>query len=198
MGTTMELEFITSNSVKMDAARRVLNKYGIKVRQRSLHLEEIQELDVRKVAQYKARYASNKAKDMFMVEDSGVKINALNGFPGALLKLTFETLGEDGILTLVKGRKRAASFINVAVLYEPKFECFKTFETVLRGRLAEGIRGNKIKGWSIDRIFIPNGWKKTVAEMSCMEYDRFWKETFANNHYDKLGRYLSRKQDLRL
>ncbi len=190
----MELKFVTTNPVKLSMAKRILKGYGIKVVAHPLDLAEIQETDTVKVAISKARQALHTIRDSsFMVEDTGLNIEALNGFPGALLKPTMHTIGEKGLLLMVHGMNRKARFVNTAVFYDNNKGKFHTFTSYSYGRLAMSTSGRNIPGWAVGKIFIPDGWKKTIASMGKEELSRYMKDVEDGSHYSDIGQMLGDK-----
>ena len=187
----MEIKFITSNKAKIAAARMVFGEYGISVKQRKAGIEELQHIDVKTVAIHKAKEVLKAFGSMFLVEDSGLYVDAWNGFPGALLKPTIDAVGEGGLLDMLNGKRRTATFMCVAVLYRPRIG-FRTFEFPVKGTLSRELRGRKIEGWAVDRLFVPDSYRKTIAEMSLPEYEEYIKGS--NSHYGKVARYLMHRR----
>lgn len=162
----MNVDFITSNPVKLRIANEALNRYGIVVKQRKLELKELQSFDIEEVALDKAKQAMAGARKPFIVSDDGFYIDALQGFPGALLKHAMAKLGDVRLLRLVDGeRNRNSSFVNVIVFGDPRSKSFKVFSTVTKGRLAKKAMGTRKIGWSIERIFVPSGSTKTLHNL---------------------------------
>jgi XTP/dITP diphosphohydrolase len=99
--------------------------------------------------------------DNFFIEDAGLFIPALNGFPGVYSAYVFKTIGNEGILRLLKGAdNREASFRSVVGL-KLRGEV-KLFTGEVRGRIALEAKGSE--GFGYDPIFIPEGYDRTFAE----------------------------------
>ena len=129
----------------------------------SLEKVEIQSENLTSIALYSAVQASLHLKEMFFVEDAGLYITSLNGFPGPFSSYVYKTIGTEGILKLLSGlTDRTAFFKSVIVLYYPQ-QGFKVFEGVVRGSISLEARGSS--GFGFDPIFIPEGHTKTFAEM---------------------------------
>ncbi len=190
----MELKFVTTNPAKFSIARRILKRYGIRVVATPMDLQELQSIDTREVAMDKARQVSRLiGNTSFMVEDSGVNIDALHGFPGALLKPVISAIGEEGLLKMMKGMGRSARFINTAVLYNRATKKFHSFTSCSRGSIGYSISGTRIPGWAIDRIFVPEGAEKPIASMTPGQRRQFSEGLAKGLHYNKVGRILSGK-----
>lgn len=114
----MEINFITSNPGKVKSLEQVLKSLGredIIIKQVSLDIIEPQSDDVAEVSKYKARQGFEALRKPVLVEDGGMSIEALNGFPGVYTKYVMKTIGVDGILKLMNGeKKRSARFVSIA------------------------------------------------------------------------------------
>lgn len=160
-----EIIFVTSNKNKAAEVEAIL---GIKVNAKELDLREIQSTKVEEVALEKAKQAYEELDRPVMVEDTGLYLKALNGFPGALVKWLMGTIGPGGICRLVEGKTREAEARTCVCLYngwEPL-----VFSGGLQGTIADKPRGEKRFGW--DPIFIPEGSQKTFAEMDPEEKNK--------------------------
>ncbi|MBN2454811.1 non-canonical purine NTP pyrophosphatase [Candidatus Woesearchaeota archaeon] len=114
------------------------------------------------VAMSSAKALAEKLKDEVVVEDSGLFIKALGGFPGTCTRYVHERIGNAGILKLMKGvRNRQCEYVSAIGFCAPgkKPMCFRGVE---EGRIAEKEKGKN--GWGQDPIFIPKGSKKTYGE----------------------------------
>ena len=189
------LTFITSNAAKVALAAERLRPYGVSVEQASLELEEVQSFDVVEVATNKARHAMSTLKSPFFVEDSGFYINALKGFPGPLIKPIIQTLGEDKLTGLVgPNESRDVEVLSVLVLANPIDGTINTFQGSYLGTLATQPRGDHTRGWLLSRLFIPQGWNATLAELNETEWGQFLDDFRQNDHFDKLGKWLSEQE----
>ncbi len=100
-------------------------------------------------------------KRPFMIEDSGLFIGALNGFPGVYSKWAFQKLGLDGILKLMKGiKKRDAHFTCVLGYYDGKKP--RVFTGKVEGSIAAKKSGKS--GFAYDPVFIPKDYKFSFAD----------------------------------
>ena len=101
-----------------------------------------------------------------VVDDTGLYINALNGFPGPFSAYTFKKIGCPGILRLLKGiDDRSAVFVS-AVGYCDGKELL-TFRGECKGIITDVMRGPEVFGY--DPIFLPQGESKTFAEDDIMK-----------------------------
>ena len=189
------LTFITSNPAKVKLAAERLEKYGISVSQTSLKLEEVQSFDVAEVAEKKIRQAMPNLKEPFFVEDSGFYIKALKGFPGPMIKPIMTTLGDERVTKLVgPNDSREVEVIGVIAFGDPVSGMVKTFQGSYLGTIAESPHGFETRGWLLSRIFIPHGWKQTLAELDEEQWQQFLNDFRHNDHFDKLGKYLTEQK----
>ena len=158
----MKLYFATSNKHKIEEFRDFLGSRNIEVEPIDMEIPEIRHTDVAEVAIEKARYAAEKTGKSVIVEDSGLYIDALKGFPGAYSAFALKTIGLKGILNLMRVEEhRSAKFVSAIAIAEPGAEP-KVFVGEEKGTLTREIQGTE--GFGYDPIFIPDGYRKTHAE----------------------------------
>jgi XTP/dITP diphosphohydrolase len=164
--------FATGNFHKFNEARRVLAGFKIVTAMVRVEAIEIQDDDIGNIAKASATDALKKTGLPLIVEDAGLFIEALNGFPGPYSSYVYQTLGTKGILKLMeKIEKRDASFHSVVAFCSPK-ENSRTFHGEVRGKISLQERGSH--GFGFDPIFEPsNNGYKTFAEMSIQEKNKF-------------------------
>lgn len=163
----MKIYFITSNKGKWKEFHEAMEEYEIE--RIDMTYPEIQADSLQEVTSYGLRYLLKKIDGIFMIEDSGLFIKALKGFPGVYSSYVFKSIGNDGILKLMEGiKERNASFHSLIALYDGKMHFF---EGICNGRIADRQRGKE--GFGYDPIFIPDGSKKTFAEMKTKEKNEY-------------------------
>ena len=92
---------------------------GYEVEQIKMEVPELQSDLIEDVAKYSAKWASDKLKCDVLKNDSGLCVDALNGFPGPYTHYVDDTLKEDGILKLLDGvENRNAHFEEVLAYCE--------------------------------------------------------------------------------
>ncbi|MFN4132943.1 MAG: XTP/dITP diphosphatase [Candidatus Hadarchaeales archaeon] len=168
----MALAFVTSNKHKFLEVKEIAEKHGIKIVQRSLPVIEIQSGSLAEIARFSANHAFSILKSPCFVEDAGIFISALNGFPGPYSKFVFMTIGNAGVLKLLnKNNNRDAKFIS-AVGYCNGSRKTKVFLKSVAGKISQKPRGTF--GFGFDPIFIPEeGDGRTFGEMSIEEKNAF-------------------------
>jgi len=164
--------FITSNVHKFNEARRVLAEYKVAVAMLRIEAVEIQDDNLENIAKASAMDAVKKCGLPIFVEDAGLFINALNGFPGPYSSYVYRTIGTKGILKLMENvDKREAYFQSVVVFSSPE-EAPKCFQGKVKGKISMEERGSS--GFGFDPIFEPSGGhKRTFAEMITTEKNEY-------------------------
>ncbi len=160
----MTLWFMTSNVSKVAEASQHFSKYGVEVKQFNFEAIEPQSDNLEEVAIAKLQQAIPhlpNPNDMLLVEDAGLFIDALDGFPGVYSSYVLQTIGKHGILKLLDQLKsedplqdskiRSAEFRAVAAIY-CKGQTLVS-EGICPGRISHEINGEG--GFGFDPIFIP-------------------------------------------
>jgi XTP/dITP diphosphohydrolase len=158
MPESFDVLFASSNRNKFNEAKKILSQRGIKLGFLKSTLEEIQSDSIEDIAKKKVSEAYNQCKKPVIVEDDGLFIESLNGFPGPYSSFVFKTIGNNGILKLV-GKNRTAKF-HSTISYCNKKNKVKLFSANVNGKISKKIEG---KGWGYDPIFIPSRNKNTYA-----------------------------------
>src|SRR5574339_1299122 len=99
--------FASSNKNKYGEAKDILTKFGISLKFFKCVLQEMQADTLEEIAFHKALDAFSRCSKPVIIEDDGLFINALNGFPGPYSSFAFKTLGNAGILKLLKSQRKA-------------------------------------------------------------------------------------------
>jgi len=165
--TSTEIDFVTSNRGKFLEIEALFRPYQITVRWAKRELPEPQADTLEEVVAAKLA-AAGVGKNPVLVEDSGLFIDALNGFPGVYSSYVFRTVGIGGILALLAGKPREATFRTVAGLRSGPVVTLGLGATV--GTIAAEPRGSG--GFGYDPIFIPSGESRTFAELTPEEKNR--------------------------
>lgn len=168
--------FATGNINKFNEARSILGQYGVAVGMLKLKGDEIQSENLKEIAAKSVINAYKACHLPIFVEDAGLFIDALSGFPGPYAAYVYRTIHNDGILKLVANEKnRKAVFQSViAFCGEDTPDEPLCFYGESRGEITLTERREKGKsGFGFDPIFQPNGSTKTFAEMTIAEKNGF-------------------------
>lgn len=155
-----ELRFVSSNPGKFREAREILAPFGLQVRWERRTLPEPQADTLEEVVRAKLA-ALRSHQGSFLVEDSGIFLDGLSGFPGVYSAYAYRSLGLDGILRALDGRSRRARFRTAAGVRTAGRSWVVSGEVV--GAIARRPRGSG--GFGYDPIFIPRGSRRTFAEL---------------------------------
>lgn len=189
----MKLKFITSNAAKVDLAKERLSRYNIDPIQETIDLDENRSMDVEGVAKYKAEQALQKIKEPFIIEDSAFYIESLGGFPGTYIKMVFDCLGDERIASLVGKEKNKRAYMKGVLVYGNPETCeLKFFTGIYEGTIAKIPKGINMRGWKILRIFIPKGWKKTLAQLNDREWQEFLNKFRENDHFEQFAKWITK------
>jgi len=163
--------FATNNVNKFNEARVLLAKYGISMGMLRVKNLEIQSDDLEEIAKASVLEAFKNCRLPLIVEDAGLFIKALNGFPGPYASYVYKTIGNEGVLKLLKGKEeRRAKFQSVIAYLSEEFSSPKCFKGEALGEITKEKReGDRKSGFGFDPIFKPLNSSKTFAEMSIEE-----------------------------
>ena len=166
-----EILFITTNINKYQEASRILSKHGIKIEKNDFSKIEIQNDNIDKIAVIAAENAFSNLKTELIVEDSGLFIEELNGFPGPYSSYAYKTIGIKGIIRILsKSKSRNAEFKSVLAHVNMNGN-IKKFIGITKGIITKSPKGDN--GFAFDCIFIPENSKKTYGEMSINEKNQY-------------------------
>lgn len=180
----MEILYVTGNRVKVELAKLIYKDLGVDIVQYDMETPEIQADSCEEVAKFSCEYAANLLKKPVLKNDSGLVIEALNGFPGAYAKYAEATLKADGFIRLMEGiENRRCYWVEALAYCEPNHEPV-VFTSKTYGHIAHEVR--PLRGYDYDYIFIPEGDTRTYSEMTEEEQLK----TFDQTAYKDLLKYL--------
>jgi len=163
----MKLMLVTGNRYKVLELKSMASMYGLELEPTNVPKVEIQSESLEVIAVYAALTALQYVNKPLLVEDAGLFIEALNGFPGPYSSFVYRKIGIEGILKLMEGSdNRRAYFKSVIAFASPDYGV-KVFKGVVYGTITNTARGSG--GFGFDPIFIPDGSSKTFAEMDLIE-----------------------------
>ena len=166
-----KIYFITSNKGKVKEAKEKLADAGIDVLQKNIGYPEIQSEKLEEVALYGVEHIQKNFNQPFILEDAGLFIDSLNGFPGVFSAYVFYNIGCKGILKLIENQNnRKAVFKSVFAYGQPNKKP-KLFVGECKGKISKEMVGKH--GFGYDPIFIPDGETKTFGEMKTSEKNNF-------------------------
>jgi non-canonical purine NTP pyrophosphatase (RdgB/HAM1 family) len=156
---------VTGNLGKIAEARLAL---GGDVETVVLDLPEVQSLDYLEVACAKADEAWRQVGRPLIVEEAGLDLAALNGFPGPLVKWMLKAVGAEGLARTADALGEVRATARCFLFYKDGDQ-----EIVVEGR-TEGtlvLPGRGTHGFGWDPVFQPDGSSHTFAELTGHEKD---------------------------
>ena len=156
----------SGNPNKVKEAQVIL---GIPIEIFDVELDEVQSMDLEEVARKKVLEAFKIVKKPVFVEDVCLNIDALNGFPGPLVKFFLKSVGNEKLIDLFKNETNRKITVQSATGYHDGKNTH-VFIGEFDGTIATELRGND--GWGFDFFIIPDGYSQTLAEMGFEEKNK--------------------------
>lgn len=154
-----ELVLVTGNRFKAIEAKRIT---GHEIESLDIDLPEIQGLEMETVLRAKGAEAWRRAGRPVIVEETGLELEAMNGFPGPLIKWMLDAIGPEGIAKTAQGLGGRGAVARCQLLVvDGETTIFAEGHT--DGHLVLPPRGEHGFGW--DPIFEPDGHDQTYAEL---------------------------------
>ena len=178
----MSLYFITGNKGKLAEIQAILGD----VEALDIDLPEIQELDAHKIIQAKLAEAQKHQSGEFIIEDTSLYLECMNGLPGPLIKWFLKTIGNEGLYKIAESFGNFNVEAKTIIGYSDSDGKVQFFEGSLKGTIVSP-RG---EGFGWDAVFQPEGYDKTFGELSAEEKNTFSMRKIA---VEKLKEYLKDK-----
>jgi len=171
--------FITGNDNKFLEVKSILRN----IEPLKLDLSEVQSLDAKEIIQEKLKEAIKKHSGPFIVEDTSLYLDCMDGFPGPLIKWFLKSVGVEGIYHIVKSYDNFNAEAKTLIGY---YNCGKMefFEGIIKGKIVAPT-GPTNFGW--DSIFEPEGYQESFQQMAKEEKNKISMRTHA---VKKLKSYL--------
>jgi len=155
-----KISFITSNPDKYCEMKAFFEENSLELGWTRVSLPELQADTLEEVVIHSLSHFDG---DGVFVEDAGIFIDSLSGFPGVYSRYVFDTIGNEGILKLMSGVENRSARFEAVVGFKPEGGGdIKLFKGVVKGFVSLSPKGGK--GFGYDPIFTPEGFKKTFAE----------------------------------
>lgn len=155
---------VTGNPGK---AREIGRIVGVELQHHAVDLPELQELDLVKILDAKGDHAFKRLHRPLIVDETGLELAALGGFPGPLVKWLLQAIGASGIAKLAASLGETRATARCAILYREGARRV-IGEGTTTGRLVAP-RGDGGFGW--DPIFLPDGEHLTYSELDAASKD---------------------------
>ncbi|MCL1984618.1 MAG: RdgB/HAM1 family non-canonical purine NTP pyrophosphatase [Methanomassiliicoccaceae archaeon] len=164
----MILKVVTSNPGKVTEYREALSSFSIDIEHTRIPYDEIQTSRLEDVVENGMEHLKASGLTDFIIDDSGMFVGALKGFPGVYSAYVQRTIGNAGILRLMENEENR----------EANFQCcigcnLKGKDIVVLGK-CDGMILKKetgTEGFGYDPIFSHDG-KRSFAELPIVEKNR--------------------------
>lgn len=191
------ITFVTGNQTKILHANEAIQKFGYETVGKKLNIIEPREEDPEKVVIEKSNQAFQILKKPLMVEDSGIFIKSLNGFPKTFVHFVEDSIGVINIIKMMEGvADRYTEFRQSLAYIELGMKEPKVFSYIDGNyTIADRVWIPKYESGEFDKILIPPGEKQPL----CM-FPKEWRakrDTEANQktiHYRQLASWLESRK----
>ncbi len=171
--------FASTNESKYNEILLHLRNFDIDIEYVRFKTVEIQSNNLEEIALKKSKEAYEKIGIPLIVEDTGLFIDSLKGFPGPYSSYILETIGNQGILDLLSNKANRFALFRSVVAYKDGNNNL-TFSGETRGIISDHISKG---GWGYDPIFIPEGSSITYAQQGITNKIGVSHRTHALNHF---------------
>lgn len=158
----MKLKVITSNPGKVREYEEALAHLGIEMEHLRLSYDEVQSSDLQEVVRKGMAEVRSKGVEDFIIDDSGLFVDHLKGFPGVWSAYAQKTIGNDGILKLMDNVPDRGAEFRCCIGCSTRGETI-VVTGICRGVILNGSKGDG--GFGFDPIFSHDG-KISFAELS--------------------------------
>lgn len=158
----MYVRFVSSNQYKVEETTEILANLGIGLKPKILKITELQTIDSKALLCDKALKAFRIISRPLVVEHTGLYITSMNGFPGGLTEVFWNTVGPQRFCQLLGGKSSSTIKAKTYIGYIDGFK-IHIFDGEIKGRIPPEPRGQSDFAWN--QIFIPDGYDETFAEM---------------------------------
>jgi XTP/dITP diphosphohydrolase len=160
---TRRIRFVTGNPHKIAESRAILASASVEVVAFERKIEELQTRDAEDLVRDKLLKAFRKVARPLFVEHTGLELAHLNGLPGGLTQIFWDTLQADRFSQLFGpscGSNGCVARTTIAYCDGKKIHVFRG---EIAGRIVDPPRGSREFQW--DCVFEPEGDAQTFAEM---------------------------------
>jgi XTP/dITP diphosphohydrolase len=165
----LKIYLVTSNQGKLKEFRSVLQPLGYEVEHSTEDCDEIQADTLQEVVLSCLQQLKAKGLRDFVIDDSGLFVHSLKGFPGVYSAYALRTIGLDGVLRLLDGIGDRSAYFECCIGASVGGEEF-TVTGRCDGSMA--LRPSGTDGFGFDPLFVPSGYAQTFAEISIGEKNR--------------------------
>lgn len=163
-----QIRFISSNPLKIEEAKKILNSDGFEINAAHLKIEELQTEDTDNLIRHKTLMAFRKIMRPLFVEHTGLYLDSMNSLPGGLTQIFWDNLGANRFSEMY-GKIQNTKALAKTTLGYVDGKRIHIFTGEISGEISPEPKGNKDFQW--DCVFIPTGFSETFAEMGDRKND---------------------------
>lgn len=160
----MKISFVTTNKGKYNEISQMIQQRGHEAEQLPTPYPEIQAESLEMVVLQGLYWLMRHFNRPVLVDDSGLFVDVLKGFPGVYSSYAYKSMGCDGILRLMEAEKNRKARFECVLGFMDMGEDPMLFKGVSEGSITTQKRGDM--GFGFDPIFVPEGHSETFAEMA--------------------------------
>jgi XTP/dITP diphosphohydrolase len=183
----IQIRFLSGNRFKIKEAEEILGPFGIDVVAIRHTIEELQTTDTEKLVRDKALKAFALTGRPLFVEHTGLYLEQLNGFPGGLTQVFWDTLQAERFSELFGNSSNTKVKAKTLIAFIDG-KRYHIFEGEVSGKVSPMPRGCQDFQW--DCVFIPDGYNETFAEMGATKNGISMRKLA----FDKLANFLDSKR----
>lgn len=157
--------FLSSNVYKFNEVKKIIEELvsDIEILQVSIKIHELQNEDMKMIVEDKMLKAFNKIKRPIIVEQTGLFLDDLDGFPGGLTQIFWDKLKADKFSKYFSKKTGTGKVTAKTIIGYCDGRKMHLFEGEINGEIVETPRGNRDFQW--DCIFKPENEEQTFSEM---------------------------------
>lgn len=161
------VHLITSNLGKLREFTAALEPLGYEVVHLPEEVDEVQADTLEEVVSGCMRQLRLRGVVDFIIDDSGLFVDALKGFPGVYSSYALRTLGCEGLLKLMAGTEDRSARFECCIGCSLEGMKDIILEESCEGRIIHEMRGRE--GFGFDPVFAAEGEERSFAEMPLAE-----------------------------
>ena len=138
----MKILFATHNKGKLAEARHILGQKGIEAEHLEIEYDEPRGEDTTDIAGRSAAGLYKMIGKPLFLDDSGLFVDALKGFPGPYSAFVYKRIGYNGILNLLNGNANRKAYFKCSIAYADE-NGVKVFDGIVNGTIAESAKGKR-------------------------------------------------------
>ena len=163
-----KIYFVSSNKFKVQEATEILKVSDVTVVPIALKLEELQTIDSKQLVEDKALKAFREIGRPLFVEHTGLHLAHLNGMPGGLTQIFWDSLEADRFCELFGSTSDTAATAETIIGYVDGRK-IRFFYGKVEGSISARPSGDRAFQW--DCVFVPKPYTSTFAELGPKKND---------------------------